>query len=1051
VVSHGVQHKIFPELNLPGQNIWIDSLGTHLALGMGAHGGRHLLGARYQAVERGLALKAHRLYEEVKSNINVLTSPVMAWAAAGNAAGTRGINFHNMFIKGEPEEGSVPTARQPERVGKDLQRVGNEPLRYQLRDYQEEASQNTITAIQSGKGNGLIILPTGTGKTVTFVEIAKRIADNNLLGSDKKTLVLVHRVELVDQAEKAFKQIFGEEAVSIVSAGRDSREFGGKVVVAGVQTLATPGMLEKLKPDEFGLVIVDETHHVIADTWQNIIQHLGLTNENGFGVRSKGQFLLGVTATPDRNDGVHISKVYSDGILFSKPLIWFILNKYLLRPHGVLIRTSAKLANVSRGTRGDYQDEELGIAMSKDAVLQEVVNAYEKTSPGKRTLVFTASVPHAHALAKAFNVGQEGGKIRAATIDGTMDPDTRQKLIEDHQAGRLDILINFGVLTEGYDDPGLEVIINARPTNSRSLYVQMIGRGLRPDPDHPERKTVLIMDITSSAAEHSLEIDLARLFGLEYVEAGLPPLDIVEVLEKGQEKQKRKSKSDEDKDEIFVEDISDQEAQELILMEIDLLRGRVNPLAGFLYQQMRDNFSSNLTEMAWALEIPEDNLSKYFSGNLPEQARELRRDFRKAYEVLGVTLDHILTLWESSQTSRVLDLLHSTAEKLDKELATNFTLSAFVQKLYLENQIDDEVFVYRLWYSENRGDEKMQGKALSIQEILDRRFENERNDPLNISKKSYQFSNSRSEFRKDLTQLVELARDPGIFTHNIIQEAIRRGLISFSPASSGQYNRHYREFLEACKSLYIFTGELRRILVHKMSQAKSSDRLASILDEYAKLPEGERPKINKYVADRVGQPVQWFEKFARSVLFGRQNKDLSNKELLIEEAKKQGFLSLSFVAESIKLPFDNLLMEARSTPEEIVDLILRNQINDSQSELIREAIDSRVKSAMSRFFYQETNKIVHETERVLLSENKIWTKLAKNLGTPVANLSRWDQYLDQSISETIKRILSPLGSEKENESKNWEKSARGMAADVKGTMRTRPPKFKQFLGLLPEA
>lgn len=561
------------------------------------------------------------------------------------------------------------------------------------RDYQEEAITNVINAVREGKRGGLIVMPTGTGKTATFVQCAKRINAEGLLGN-RKTLVLVHRVELVDQAQKAFESQLGVGTVSVMSAGRKSRDVRGTVVVAGVQTLASDAMLEQFDPEAFGLVIVDETHHIVADTWRKILERLGLIDAAGFGVKAEGKFLLGVTATPDRSDDVHLSIPFPDGLLFSKPLLWFVLKKYLLKPQGVLMTTSAALSQVSIGANGDYNESELGSVMSRGQVLNEIVQAYENLTPGKRALVFATNVEHAYALAEAFN--RDSKKRRAEAIDGTMDPEERKEIIAQHKRGEIDLLINFGILTEGYDDPGIEAVYVARPTRSRSLYVQMVGRGLRPDPEHPEKSSVDIVDITGSILDHQLDMDLAKLFNVEYVGTGLPMLDVVdaqlEMNEALQDQEKRQKAEELD------------EIEGMSAFEVNMLRTLSAPLAYLLYEALTKKFDGDISRMAWQLGMREDVLANYAAGVFPDRQTQVEQDFQRAFDVLGLDVEQIVKLWRQSRAFHrignalqvvqrlhdehpdmpLMEFLHLMASSLQRELGLRSEMKNPIRNLCLQ-------------------------------------------------------------------------------------------------------------------------------------------------------------------------------------------------------------------------------------------------------------------------------------------------------------------------------------------------------------------------------
>lgn len=736
-----------------------------------------------------------------------------------------------------------------------------------LRDYQEEACRNALEAVRAGKRGGLIVLPTGTGKTVTFVEIARRIAQERLLG-EKQTLLLVHRVELIDQAKKAFERVLGPGSVSVVSEGRKSRDLTGSVVIAGVQTLVSERMLSQLDPKAFGLVVVDETHHVIANTWRRILRHLGLVDEEGFGIKGEGKFLLGVTATPDRSDGVHLSITFPDGLLFSKPILWFVQRGYLLRPQGLLMTTSAKLSSVRVKSSGDYDEIELGQAMSDGTVLHEIVEAYEKATPGKRALFFASSVGHAHKLAEAFNEGRD--TPRAYAIDGSMPSEERTRIIEGHKRGEFELLINYGILTEGYDDPGLEAICVARPTRSRSLYVQMVGRGLRTDWSHPERTTATIVDITGAILDHELDMDLAKVFGVAYTGPGLPPLDMVEMAERVQEVLNNEELREKVRRFESVGDIE--------LVEVAMFRQQSSPLAFFLFEKLSQQFKSDISAMAWQLGMMEDCLASYISGQMPEQFREVERDFRRALEVLGLSREELMALWqESLQHGDIGDVIQ-TARKLQEE-SPSLTLHHFFRELAEEwwNRADFESEVgtqrklveeaaaqlrYRLWIWEQKGFD-----LSSIEEVF--------------SRHPVTGTYSRQDAKQAVKSLTaEVALQPSS-RDELWQHARESGMLEALQPGTG-----FETFLEMCHERGVYTGELIRSLARwQRVFANDQQTVQALFDAYLRMPTEQRGSLRLHLRRFIQTPDR-IPRLVRDFLFSKAPRE--QRQEVLEAMRRDG-------------------------------------------------------------------------------------------------------------------------------------------------------------------
>ena len=335
-----------------------------------------------------------------------------------------------------------------------------------LRDYQKECI-NKINSID--KGNYLIQMATGLGKTVTFANIQRK----------GRVLLLSHREELVTQPQKYYDCSFGIEQGKNHSDGED-------VVSASVQSIVR--RLENFNPNDFDTIICDEAHHAAASTYKKIFSYF------------KPRLLLGFTATPNRADGVRLNDVFSE-IIFQRDLRWGIKNGYLSDIFCRRVDIGYDLSNVH--TRmGDYAPSELETAMSDTS--DAIAEAYRKYAKGA-TLIFAVSVKHAHDIARKI-----GGAVAV-----TGDTPNRAEIIKDFSERKIPCLVNCMVFTEGTDIPLVETVIIARPTQSDSLYAQMVGRGLRLHPDKDKLTLIDCVGITGKAnlctAPSLLGIDMSEV------------------------------------------------------------------------------------------------------------------------------------------------------------------------------------------------------------------------------------------------------------------------------------------------------------------------------------------------------------------------------------------------------------------------------------------------------------------------------------------------------------------------------------------------------------
>lgn len=336
----------------------------------------------------------------------------------------------------------------------------------ELRDYQKAC----IDAIETQPpGSYLVQMATGLGKTATAANIPRH----------GRVLWLSHREELVEQPRKYFNCSFGVERAA-------SRSDGEEVVSASVQTLVR--RLSKFRPDAFDMVIVDEAHHAAATTYRKIL--------NYFTPRKT----IGITATPNRGDKVRLNDVFSK-IIFQRDLRWGIENGYLCDIYCLRVNIGYDLSKVH--TRlGDYAPGELEEAM--DGTADAIAQAYREHANGA-TLIFSVSVHQAEEIAK---------RIPGAVVV-TGETKDRAGVIQDFTAGRIPCIVNCMVFTEGTDIPRVETVIIARPTQSESLYTQMVGRGLRLYPGKEKLTLIDCVGVTGKAslctAPSLLGIDLSNV------------------------------------------------------------------------------------------------------------------------------------------------------------------------------------------------------------------------------------------------------------------------------------------------------------------------------------------------------------------------------------------------------------------------------------------------------------------------------------------------------------------------------------------------------------
>ncbi len=357
-----------------------------------------------------------------------------------------------------------------------------------LRPYQRDA----IDAIEQAEARGirrpLIALPAGTGKTIIVVHFIRQ--------RPGRALVLAHRDELINQAAEKFSMVDPTLDVGIVKAERN--ECHTAVVLASMQTLSRPHRLAQLATD-FGIVVCDEAHHCAAPTYRRVCDYLGCFGDGG-------PLLLGVTATPERHDKyTPLGHVFQE-IVYSRTILDMI-PAYLsdLRAKQITLQADFNALHVQHG---DFLDDEVEEMLLEADAPCHVAAAYLEHARGRKALIFTPTVALAYAMVDAF---KSAGLTSIEALDAETPLDERRMILHRLRTGKTTVVANCAVLTEGFDEPSIDCIIISRPTKSRPLYIQMVGRGTR---KFPGKNDCLILDVVGLTARHDL-ITIADLFGLE--------------------------------------------------------------------------------------------------------------------------------------------------------------------------------------------------------------------------------------------------------------------------------------------------------------------------------------------------------------------------------------------------------------------------------------------------------------------------------------------------------------------------------------------------------
>lgn len=343
----------------------------------------------------------------------------------------------------------------------------------ELRPYQETARQKIQEEWEEGKKRTLLVLPTGTGKTIVFSKI---IEDRVKKG--ERVLVIAHRGELLEQASD---KLYKSTGLKTATEKAEQTSLGSfyRVVVGSVQTLQREKRLNQFPPEYFDTIIIDEAHHAISDGYQRVLQHFESAN------------VLGVTATPDRGDMRNLGS-YFESLAYEYSLPEAIKSGYLSPIKALTIPLKLDLSNVKQQA-GDFSTKDLGTAL--DPYLEQIAEEMKKQCLNRKTVVFLPLVKTSQKFRDILN--KHG--FKAAEVNG--ESTDREQVLKDYEEGKYNVLCNSMLLTEGWDCPSVDCVIVLRPTKVRALYSQMVGRGTRLAPG---KKELLLLDFLWHTERHEL-------------------------------------------------------------------------------------------------------------------------------------------------------------------------------------------------------------------------------------------------------------------------------------------------------------------------------------------------------------------------------------------------------------------------------------------------------------------------------------------------------------------------------------------------------------------
>ena len=520
----------------------------------------------------------------------------------------------------------------------------------QLRKYQEEAKEAILKEWNKGNSKTLLVLPTGTGKTIVFTKLAE-----DCVRDGERVLILAHRGELLDQAADKLSKATGL-GCAVEKAENSSLGSWFRVVVGSVQSLMRDKRLNQFSIDHFDTIIVDEAHHSISDSYQKVLNYF------------EDAKVLGVTATPDRGDMKNLGSYY-ESLAYEYTLPKAIKEGYLSPIKALTVPLKLDLSGVSQQA-GDFKTSDLGTAL--DPYLHQIADEMVKYCMDRKTVVFLPLIKTSQKFTEILN--SKG--FNAAEING--ESKDRAEILGDFDNDKYNVLCNSMLLTESWDCPSVDCIVVLRPTKIRSLYSQMVGRGTRlyPGKDH-----LLLLDFLWHTERHELchpahliaeNDEVAAQMTKNIEEAGCP-IDIEEAEQQA------------------TEDVVAQR-EEALANQLKEMRNRKRKLVDPLQFEMSihaEDLSSYVPAFGWEMGPPSDKQVKALEklGILPDEidnagkaAKILDRLNKRRQEGLTTPkqirflenrgFNHVGT-WQFEQARSLIDRIAGNGWRVPRDIIPN--------------------------------------------------------------------------------------------------------------------------------------------------------------------------------------------------------------------------------------------------------------------------------------------------------------------------------------------------------------------------------------------
>lgn len=489
-----------------------------------------------------------------------------------------------------------------------------------LRQYQEDCLDKIQKKFASGINRQLISVATGGGKTIIFASLIKR--------SNVKTLVIAHTDELIQQAYDKIKFVYPDADIGICKAKLN--EINHNIIIGSIQSICKDKRLELLKQQDIKLVVVDEAHHSAAKTYKKVLAQLGFLKDI-----DKSKLLIGFTATPRRGDSVRLDNIYQE-ITYELNILDMIRANHLSDFKCRRIETNVDISELKLKS-SEFQLSELSKLVNVHTRNSLIVNAYKKIVEKKNiklAIAFCCDIKHAIDLAKEFT----DNDIAAGVVHSKLSSAERVDVIEKFKKGELKVLTNCGILTEGFDAPAIDCILMCRPTRSATLFIQMLGRGLRP---HPAKIYCYILDFTDNNTKHKA-VSINNLFGKDMK-------DDESLLESENRENSEKCLGDDP-------DIADKKLRKLV-KELDRKRKEI---------ASRENLNL-ISQIKWLELLDKDGNIHYIANQDKETYIKLKNDGDDLYKFMVITDKKVV---QSSDKFETMNIAQYRAEEYFKKNKT---------------------------------------------------------------------------------------------------------------------------------------------------------------------------------------------------------------------------------------------------------------------------------------------------------------------------------------------------------------------------------------------